>query len=290
MPSKRELADLLELAYSEYQREFHRSKDPVSLAHRFSDPRDREVAAFLSALLAYGNVRSILSSLDRIFNRLGPSPYRTIIDGNLDSKFDGFYHRFTTGDDVEVVCRWISGALRSHGSIEAYFVGGNVAAGAPMKNLLSDFVRRFTAQELPAPLAEASRLRIRNLKYLISDPERGSACKRLNLFLRWVVREEDGIDLGLWKKLSPRQLMLPVDTHLLQTLLKLRWTQATNATWKVVESATDRLRQYSPEDPIRYDFALCHLSMEGKSLHPERGKDAKVAGRPVHAKSSSRKL
>jgi uncharacterized protein (TIGR02757 family) len=86
------------------------------------------------------------------------------------------------------------------------------------------------------------------------------------MFLRWVVRKKDGIDLGLWTRIHTRQLMLPVDTHLLQTLRALRWTRSRQATWRVVEAATHRLRRYAPEDPIRYDFALCHLSMAGGSL------------------------
>ncbi len=135
-----------------------------------------------------------------------------------------------------------------------------------MREMLSSFIRRFTSQPLPEAFKPVLKRRERNIKYLLSDPERGSACKRLNLFLRWVVRPSDGIDLGVWKSVDPQRLMLPIDTHLLQTLKKLRWTRSNTANWKVVESATERLRAFCPEDPIRYDFSLCHLSMRGRSI------------------------
>lgn len=135
-----------------------------------------------------------------------------------------------------------------------------------MLGLLSDFVTRFAAQPLPKGLEPRRLERARSLKYLLSDPLRGSACKRLNMYLRWMVREADEIDLGLWKCVKKEQLMLPVDTHLLKTLRILKWTSSKQATWKVVEEATERLRKYAPEDPIRYDFALCHLSMAGGKI------------------------
>jgi uncharacterized protein (TIGR02757 family) len=257
---------LLESAYADFHSHYYREKDPISLVHPFPASRDKEVAAFLAALLSYGNVATILGSVRRILVRLGDSPYAAIVDRQFAGRFSDFKHRFTTGDDIEIVCHWVSSALRSHGSLETFFLGDPASRGPSMKEWLSSFVHRFVTQELPAGLEPTRRRRERNLKYLLSDPDRGSACKRLNMFLRWMVRPEDGIDLGLWSGCSPSTLMLPVDTHVLQTLKLLRWTRSQQATWKVVEKATRRLRLYAPQDPIRYDFALCHLSMAGKSI------------------------
>ena len=104
------------------------------------------------------------------------------------------------------------------------------------------------------------------MKYLLPSPGEGSACKRLNMFLRWVVRPDDGIDLGLWRCVDPATLFLPVDTHILQVLRRLRWTQSKTANWRLCLAATDRLRRIDPKDPIRFDFSLCHLSMRGDDV------------------------
>lgn len=260
---KPEIKNLLEAAYRDFHSTYHRERDPISLAHLYTDSRDREVAAFFAALVSYGNVRTILTSAKTILEAMGPSPYRSLVDGLHLNKFAGFRHRFTTGEDLEIIAAWVSSALRTHGSIEAFFTDTPHPLSSPVKILLSDFVRRLETLPLPVAFRGRRGKRAQSLKYLLSDPERGSACKRLNMFLRWMVRKEDGIDFGLWHLLSPRQLVLPVDTHVLQALHALKWTKSKQATWKVGEEATEYLRLYSPEDPVRYDFALCHLSMAG---------------------------
>lgn len=198
---------------------------------------------------------------------LGASPYQTILNEQFLDQFVSFRHRFTAGEDLVIVCCWLSQALQQAGSLESFFLpSSKLSQKMEMKDLLSDFVQRFTNQKLPPKIAKAAKVRAQSLKYLLSDPLRGSACKRLNMFLRWMVRPSDGIDLGLWKRLNPHQLMLPVDTHVLKTLHLLDWTTSKTATWKVSEQATQHLRLYEADDPVRYDFALCHLSMNGNSI------------------------
>ena len=260
--------ELLELAYRNYHRERHRNLDPISLVHRYPKKEDQEVVALFTALLSYGNVKTILQSVERLLKPMGTAPRKFLGTRTNLSLWPGFRHRFTTGADIEILAHWVSSALRSHGTLENYFMAGQktVAPALGIKGLLSQFVQSFSSQPLPLHLEVLKRQRARNLKYLVSDPIQGSACKRLNMFLRWMIRPNDGIDLGLWTQIHPRELMLPVDTHLLQTLQKLRWTRSKQANWKVVESATEKLRLAFPEDPIRYDFALCHLSMSGGSM------------------------
>ena len=260
---------ILERAYLDHHSAFHRERDPVSLVHSYATPRDREIAAVYAALLAYGNVATILSSVRHILTWLGASPYRSLTERRFDDRILNFRHRFTTGLDVFILSHWLSSALRSHGSVEAFFN----ESGAPNRDMatrISAFVERLTEQTLPPELTALRDGRSRSLKYLVPSPVRGSACKRLNLFLRWMVRAEDAIDLGIWRRVDTRDLMLPVDTHLLKTLRSLRWTRSKQATWRVVESATARLRTLCPEDPIRYDFSLCHLSMSGGNLRAYR--------------------
>lgn len=262
-----ELQSLLDAAYADHHSQYSRSRDPLSLVHGYLSAADKEIAGFLCALLAYGNVAVILASARKVLGALGTSPYQTLAHEPPRIPFEGFRHRFTTGDDIEIVLHWLHQALRSHGSLEAFFLGGN-SPQTPMRELLSNFTQRFIAQKLPRPLEAKRMRREKQLKYLLSDPQRGSACKRLNMYLRWMVRPDDGIDLGLWKSLPPSSLILPLDTHVLQTIQALRWTKSKTANWKLAEAATARLKKLCPEDPIRYDFSLCHLSMEGgKILH-----------------------
>lgn len=264
---------LLDSAYRDFHKEHRRNRDPVRFVHAYPRPADQEIVAFLAAILAYGNVATILSSVERVLYPLGDAPHARLLGKDVPA-YPTFRHRFTTGEDIEIVLHWLARALQTHGSLENFFLEG-AGDNASMRELLSSFVNRLTSQPLPGRLKQLLGPRSRNLKYLISDPNRGSACKRLNMFLRWVVRDADGIDVGLWKRVGKHRLMLPVDTHLLKTLRQLRWVSSKQATWRVVEAATDRLRCYSPEDPIRYDFSLCHLSMAGgRLLHYERQKRA----------------
>jgi len=257
---------LLELAYQDFHSHYHRELDPVSFCHRYPDPKDKEIVALLAAVLSYGNVRTILTSVQRVLAPLGPRPSQALREREIWPELAGFRHRFTTDQDIEILFAWLGSALREQGSLEKYFAGGAPSLTGPLRGHLSSFILRFTSQSLPSHLQSVRLARERNLKYLLSDPERGSACKRLNMFLRWVVRREDSIDLGLWKCLKEDQLMLPVDTHLLKILRQLGWTRSKQANWKVVEAATAKLREVAPDDPIRFDFSLCHLGMNGKSL------------------------
>lgn len=260
------LQQLLESAYTDFHSHYYRGKDPVSLVHEMTDRRDQEVAAAFAAVLAYGNVTIILASVRRVLSALGPTPFQRVVEGEFPPELRRFRHRFTTGEDLEILFHWLRTALRSHGSLENFFSDSKLSDDSLMRDRLADFVARFCAQSLPGPLRVIRPKRERNLKYLLPSPDRGSACKRWNMFLRWMVREADGIDLGLWQRITPRQLVLPIDTHLLQTLRALRWTSSQQATWKVAENATARLRLFCPHDPTRYDFALCHLSMAGGNI------------------------
>jgi uncharacterized protein (TIGR02757 family) len=259
-----DLAQILEKAYEEYHSVSHREKDPIKVVHQYTRPEDQEIIGFLTALLSYGSVPTILASVQRAVQPLGNSPQAFIKKQSLEGLWAGFYHRFTRGEDIEILLNWVKSALEKHSSLENYFLASEPKSN--MKELLSSFVRRLMNEPLPPHLKKVAKQRERNLKYLLSDPERGSACKRLNMFLRWMIRPDDGIDLGLWKKIPTKNLILPIDTHLLKTLHKLKWTKSQNASWKVAEEATEKLKKFCPEDPVRYDFALCHLSMSGSSI------------------------
>ena len=256
------MQSVLEKAYQNYHVQFKRDRDPIGLVHSYRSKKDQEVVAFISALLAYGNVQTIRQSLHSVLLVLGKSPYQRILEQSHWPELKGFRHRFTSGNQLNALLYALHEILNEQGGLETYFI---TQPGSTLKDRLSAFVKSISAKSEQAPerLGAADQ---RSFRYLLSDPERGSACKRLNLFLRWVVRKRDGIDLGLWSALNPKELILPVDTHILKTLQKLRWTRSKTATWQVAIEATEKLKRFDPLDPIRYDFSLCHLSMEGKSL------------------------
>ena len=263
---------LLETAYRLHHSAYSLAKDPVSLVHGYQTREDQEIAGFFSAILAYGNVRTILNSAGKVLSALGPSPAQAL-ENEFPAGLRTFRHRFTTGADIEVVFHWLGQARRTHGSIENFFAPqGKTPSSA--RELLGDFVSRFTTQDLPAGLRGVRAARERQLKYLLPHPERGSACKRLCMYLRWMVRPKDGVDLGLWTRMDPAQLILPIDTHLLKAVRALRWSRGKTANWQMAETATARLRRHCPEDPVRYDFALCHLSMEGERVLQYRRKSS----------------
>ncbi|MCB0418546.1 MAG: TIGR02757 family protein [Bdellovibrionaceae bacterium] len=259
------LRAVLESTYQDYHLQERRSSDAVHWVHDYEDSRDREVVAFFSALLAYGNVTTILNSIRRFLDRLPDTPYLSVINRRFEDKLGAFRHRFTTGEDLEILCHQLASILERHESLEAFFLAGTEPLTVDsFGKTLASFVSRLHATPLPKGITREHRAR--SLKYLVSSPNDGSACKRLNLFLRWMVRPNDGIDFGQWKRVSPSVLRLPVDTHLLRVLRELRWTQSKTANWRVVEAATHKLRQMDPSDPVRFDFSLCHLSMQGFSI------------------------
>ncbi|MCB0403836.1 MAG: TIGR02757 family protein [Bdellovibrionales bacterium] len=259
------LRAVLEKAYQDYHLLERRSADAIHWVHSYQNARDREVAAFFSALLAYGNVTTILNSIRRFLDLLPDSPYNAILNRRFTGKLRPFRHRFTTGEDLEILCHQLATILEGHESLEAFFLAGEYPVSVDsFADVLSSFVRRI--HQTPLPENQNRSHRARSLKYLVSSPRDGSACKRLNLFLRWMVRPNDGIDFGQWKRVSPSILRLPVDTHLLRVLRELRWTESKTANWRVVEAATQNLRLLDPLDPVRFDFSLCHLSMQGFSI------------------------
>jgi uncharacterized protein (TIGR02757 family) len=222
--------------------------DPLRFAHRFDAPEDREVAALLSALFAYGNVKAMGAFLEGLFARLGGRPSRTLRRGAAVSDLQGY--RFQTGSDVGLLLRAVGAVLREHGTLEACFAS---RGGAPADKL-EGFVGDLRAR---------ARSRSAGLLHLLPLPSSGSACKRWWLFLRWVCRPGDGVDLGLWNCVRPSELLLPVDTHVARIARSLGLTARKSPDGRFSREATAALARLCPEDPVRYDFALARLGILG---------------------------
>jgi uncharacterized protein (TIGR02757 family) len=244
---------------SDFDRTREISNDPISHVMAFKEPQDREVGAFIAAVFSYGNVKQIQATLKKIFALLGARPALKLHDS--DGKYwrkvipKTFRHRFNSAEDLGCFLTWIGEALRSHGNLENFFLSQN-------KNLteigqgLENFIEAFT--NLPCkPYAPQKQ---RGVYFLLSRPSKKSACKRLLLFLRWVVGT-GSMDLGLWKNIPKHILLIPVDTHVLRISRHLGLTKRKDNSWRTAQEITDKLKTLDPRDPTRFDFALCHLGI-----------------------------
>ena len=220
--------------------------DPVRFPRAYAEPRDREVAALVSALLAYGNVKAMGDYLGRLLARLEPSPAAILAKGS--PKLRPGPYRFQTGNDVDAFLGAVGRVLRDHGSLEAAFCAKE---GTPEDRIEALAVLLRAAAGTASP----------GLLHLLPLPSGGSACKRWWMFLRWVSRPDDGVDLGLWTCVSPSELRMPVDTHVARIAYALGLTTRKTADRAFAVELTDSLRAFCPEDPTRYDFALAHLGI-----------------------------
>lgn len=237
--------------------------DPIERVRPYGSPADREVAGFVAASLAYGRVVAILTSVDRVLGAMGPSPAAFVraFDPRRDGgPFRRFVHRWTRGPDLAALFIVLRHMLESAGSIEGFFLQGDDPAAPDIGPGLESFCARARAVDVrPAYRRPAGRPGVHAFFPL---PSAGSACKRLNLYLRWMVRR-DAIDLGAWTRVSPSRLIIPLDVHVVRVGQCLGLTRYRAPGWKMAASITSALREIDPADPVRYDFALCHLGMSG---------------------------
>lgn len=249
--SERRLGAKLDALLATHDAIARREHDPVSFVHRYADPDDREVVGLLASSLAFGNVTAIRASVARALDALGPSPARTLEvedRAGLGRRLRGFVHRVYRGDDVAALLAHAAVVRRREGSL-GLALARCLDAGEPFRDALA---------ELAAELRGAAPAR--GLAHLVPDPRAGSACKRLLLYARWMSRPADGVDLGLWP-VSPARLVIPVDTHIHRIAQNLGLTERRDASWRTAEEITTRLRRFDPDDPVKYDFALCHLGV-----------------------------
>jgi uncharacterized protein (TIGR02757 family) len=260
------LLETLEDLSRRYDRRFLHS-DPVGIVRRFDDPEDREIVGLLAAGLAYGRVASIRRSLLDVVARLGPHPARFVASfdpGRDAARLDGFVHRFTRGRDIALLLHLLRQVKERAGSLEAFFLQGDASPHAQtLGPALDSFGARLFALDARPFVRDGIVPHRDGARWLLPIPSGGSACKRSCLFLRWMVRPDDGVDCGVWTRLSPSRLVLPLDTHLLRVVRALGWTRRTGASWSMALEATARLRSFDPADPIRFDFALSRLGILG---------------------------
>lgn len=265
--------------------------DPLAFVHRYADDADREIVGFLASTLAFGNVRAIQASVAGVLEVIGPSP-RARVD-RFDPRTDGaafasLYHRWIRGSDIAALLLVLRRMREDAGSIGGFFMKGYRPEHEDVGAALTSFSERAReiAAGIPAPrsgpadagppaVSRAARApgegRRPSVASFFASPRDGSACKRLNLYLRWMVRDGDGLDLGLWRGVSRRQLVLPLDTHLVRLARALGLSCRRTPGWKMAVEATRSLALLDPGDPVKYDFSLSRLGILDRCLH---GRDA----------------
>jgi uncharacterized protein (TIGR02757 family) len=237
--------------------------DPVELVHQYRDPLDIEIAGLLCAVLAYGRVDLFKPRLCALLRELGPGPGALARDADaaeLLRRAAAFSYRMTGPEEVASLLYGAGRILREHGSVGAFFSRAYRERGN-VRDALAALVDELLAADFTEILGQKGPTR--RLKHLLPHPSRGSACKRLNLYLRWMVRGPDGVDFGLWD-VPAEALVVPLDTHVHRIGRFIGLTSRKDLSWKTAETVTGRLRQLDPRDPVRFDFALSHLGISGQ--------------------------
>lgn len=230
------------------------SPDPLEVVRDQSDPLDQEIVGLIAAAFAYGRADIVVRNVRGIVNAMTPSPRMYMERFRRERArrtFATFSHRFHKVDDLLALLGAISGAVEKAGSLGELFR----SVHDPDDDDIGPTLSRFTDQ-----LIEMVPSAPRSLRYLLSSPENGSACKRMNLYLRWMVRRESP-DLGLWSFVDPAQLVMPLDTHVHRITGFLGLNDRKSADWKAAVALTREMRTIDPADPVRFDFAICRLGI-----------------------------
>ncbi|MFH1690221.1 MAG: TIGR02757 family protein [Candidatus Eisenbacteria bacterium] len=247
--------DILEDLYRKLNRWEFVHPDPLEFLYHYDDPEDREIVGLIASTLAYGRVKQILKSVTNALGRMGPHPAAFVGDSSPDSlrtAFEGFKHRFTTGEDL---CRMLDGVrvvTAGHGSLGEFFA----TLLSPEDETVLPALTSFVGVIADAPCATTGE----EGTCPLPDPERGSACKRLHLFLRWMVRSDD-VDPGGWDSVPASKLIVPLDTHMHKLSFLLGLTDRKQANGRTALEVTSAFRTLSPDDPVKYDFALTRLGI-----------------------------
>ncbi len=253
-----ETKNLLERLYAKYNHRAFVPPDPLQFVYRFSERSDMEIAAFLAAALAYGRVRQIERSLTQLLDRMNRAPYDFTmrLNGAGRASLRTFKHRFTAGSDIWDLLDLFRRILDDYGDLESFFLQGYREEHPTVLPALSTF-----CDGLCRLYADAHGGRVSGgLGYLLASPSRGSASKRLHLFLRWMVRHDE-VDVGLWRSVDKAKLIVPVDTHMARLCRILGLHNDRTISQSTAVKITDAFARIEPADPVKYDFALSRIGI-----------------------------
>ncbi|KPM49824.1 TIGR02757 family protein [Jiulongibacter sediminis] len=250
-----ELFELLEYKYQQFNQPGFIESDPITIPHRFRRKEDIEIAGFFAAILAWGQRKTIINKCTELFELMDNSPYEFILNHRDEDlkHFQNFKHRTFNDTDTLYFIEALKSIYNNHNGLEGAFSKKLSSNDDSVKNALISFKDIFfNLPDFPE----------RTQKH-ISSPARNSACKRINMYLRWMVRKDDkGVDFGLWEGIKPSQLICPCDVHVERTAKLLGLTTLEKPNWKMAEQITENLKAFDCEDPVKYDFALFGLGIE----------------------------
>jgi uncharacterized protein (TIGR02757 family) len=247
------LFDFLEVKAEQYNNTSFIESDPISIPHSFHKKEDIEIAAFFSATIAWGQRTTIITNARKLMLMMDDSPYDfiTAADSSDLKRFSSFVHRTFNGNDVIFFIRSLQNIYKNHGGLEKVFTDAIKPDGSDAKNGLQNFRQVFFG--IPFPVHTSKQ---------VADVEAGSAAKRLNMFLRWMVRNDKrGVDFGIWKEIGMNKLYCPLDVHSGKVARKLGLLCRVQNDWKAVDELTAALRTFDVKDPVKYDFALFGLGV-----------------------------
>lgn len=251
-----DLKSFLDKKYEEYNRPGFIANDPVSIPHLFTKKQDIEIMGLWAAVLAWGQRVTIINKCKELIHLMDNAPYDFILnhkDKDL-KRFLQFKHRTFNATDTLYFIEFFKQYYQSHDSLEDAFIPVQKKATDVGPGLIAFHERFFSLEDFP-----------QRTKKHISTPARKSACKRLNMFLRWMVRKDNrGVDFGLWKKIKPSQLICPCDVHVERVGRTLGLITREKMDWLTALELTENLRKLDPKDPVKYDFALFGMGVEGE--------------------------
>ncbi len=257
MPINNSVADLLNAKFEQYNQPNFIANDPISIPHLYSKKQDIEIMGFIAATLAWGQRITIINSCKKFANLMDNAPFDFIKNHvSIDLKaFNDFKHRTFNSTDALHFIETLKKIYENSDTLETAFLRNFSAESTNVKPALIGFNELFFEDEF-APN--------RTQKH-VATPKRKSSCKRLNMFLRWMVRNDNnGVDFGLWKEIKPAQLIMPIDVHVERVSRKLGLIQTEKINWQAAEDLTEILRELDHNDPVKYDFALFGLGVEGE--------------------------
>ncbi|MDX1471293.1 MAG: TIGR02757 family protein [Flavobacteriaceae bacterium] len=249
--SKNDLKGFLDYKVLEFNNPRFIDSDPIQVPHRFHKIEDIEIAGFLTATIAWGNRKSIINNSHKMMDLMHGEPYHFVINHEEDDfeRFDSFVHRTFNSEDLKQFIRSLKHIYLEFGSLENVFV--QYAKTDSLQFAIHKFKNHFF--EVP---------HLKRTQKHISDPMKNSAAKRINMFLRWMIRnDQQGVDFGVWTKLSPSQLSCPLDVHSGKVARKLGLLNRKQNDAKAVLELDSALRELDPQDPVKYDFALFGLGV-----------------------------
>lgn len=245
------MKDKLEHYYKLYNQRRFVHPDPLEFLYNYSQKKDIEIVGIIASSLAFGRVAQILKSVSFVLDIMGSSPSLYLQNTSLPSikkDFKGFVYRFVREKEIAALLCSLKNLLNEFDSLEDCFASGVSREDETVFNGLVSFDEALNKRSDDS------------FGYLFADPLKGSGCKRMNLFLRWMVREDE-VDLGLWEKIQPAKLIIPVDTHMHKIALKLRLTQRKQPNMKTALEITKGFKTLCPDDPVRYDFSLTRFGI-----------------------------